>query len=572
MIRTNYIKIELLVILLALAAGIYSQSSALVNKYVINDDAMQHIYWMRQFQNQGLFNNDLLTENARYFLPWGFVFLYRAASYLIDPLIVSKFLSLILFPISAMYVYKLLKQIANSNYTGFIGAVIFIITATFYKLMIGGHPRAFGFPLLIIFFYYLVRKQYLGAAIVMILQSLLYPVVFLLSTVTYLCTFIKIREKKIYFDKVYSKIWFFILATLIGCSLLISEYIISYNHQLGTMVSRQEVLDHPVFYQKGRFEVLPISPLLSQIKYNLKESIFGYRMVEYFKENIINSEAVRRYEGIIEPFRPDISVTNEVALIFFVFLLLVGIRKKISFPPEIYYLFLSGILWYWISDYLLFKLYRPERYLQYSVRIIGLIFFSVVIGRLIGDIKNSSLKKFLKIATIVLVLLFFHVNKNLALVDLSQNKELYEYLSNLPEDIVIAAHPCLADGIPIFTQKKVFINFELSNPWYNKYWEIVKKRTFDFFNAYYSEKPRPIYEFCNKNGIDYLVVDKKHFQEGYLTDEKVYFEPFQRYISNLLKNRKHFILPNMEEQYLLFQKSGITVIGKEVFEVIHDSN
>ncbi len=89
-----------------------------------------------------------------------------------------------------------------------MGAVIFIITATFYKFMIGGHPRAFGFPLLIIFLYCLIQKQYLGAAIVMILQSLLYPVVFLLSTVTYLCTFIKIRDKKIYFDKVYYKIWF----------------------------------------------------------------------------------------------------------------------------------------------------------------------------------------------------------------------------------------------------------------------------------------------------------------------------------------------------------------------------
>lgn len=570
--KANYIKMELLVILLALAIGIYSQSSALVNKYMINDDAMQHIYWMRQFQNNGLFINDLLTENARYFLPWGFVFLYYASSYLIDPVIVSKFLALILFPISALYIYKLLKRIANSNYTGFMGAVIFIITATFYKFMIGGHPRAFGFPLLIIFLYCLIQKQYLGAAIVMILQSLLYPVVFLLSTVTYLCTFIKIRDKKIYFDKVYYKIWFFIIATLIGYSLLISKYIVSYNPQLGTIVSRREVLDHPEFYQKGRFEVMPIGSLLSQIKYNLKESIFGYRMVEYLKEHIINSEAVRIYEGIIEPFRLKISITNEIAVIFFIFLLLVGIRKKISFPPEIYYLFFSGILWYWISDYLLFKLYRPERYLQYSVRIIGLIFFSVVIGRLIGGIKNSRLKKLLKIATIVLVLLFFHVNKNLALVDLSQNKELYEYLSNLPENAVIAAHPCLADGIPIFTQKKVFINFELSNPWYNIYWKTIEKRTYDFFNAYYSEKPKHIYEFCNKNGIDYLVVDKKHFQEGYLTEEMVYFEPFQRYISNLLKERKHFILPNMEEQDLLFHKSGITVIGKETFEVIHDSN
>ena len=137
---------------------------------------------------------------------------------------------------------------------------------------------------------------------------------------------------------------------------------------------------------------------------------------------------------------------------------------------------------------------------------------------------------------------------------------------------MIAAHPYLADGIPIFAQKKVFINYELSNPWYNEYWKTVKKRTFDFFNAYYSEDPKVIYEFFNENGIDYLVVNKKHFQGKNLTDGKTYFEPFQRYISNLLKKKKHFVLPNMKEQNLLFHKSGITVIGKEAFEVIHDSN
>jgi hypothetical protein len=40
-------------------------------------------------------------------------------------------------------------------------------------------------------------------------------------------------------------------------------------------------------------------------------------------------------------------------------------------------------------------------------------------------------------------------------------------------------------------------------------------------------------------------VDRQHFTEEYFREEKIYFEPFNAYIMNLIKERKNFALPGV---------------------------
>ena len=153
------------------------------------------------------------------------------------------------------------------------------------------------------------------------------------------------------------------------------------------------------------------------------------------------------------------------------------------------------------------------------------------------------------------------IKQNNGIYDMSlSQKELYQYLKTLPKDVTIAAHPFLADSIPIFSKRKVFINFELSHTWYNNYWETVEKRTFDFFDAYYSEDLKFIYEFCKRNKIDYLVVDTNLFSKEYLNRKRFYFEPFNSYIINLIKNRKFFALANIPDSKKDFIKNNIFLV------------
>ena len=119
----SLLRVEFFVILIALAIAIYSNFPALTNRYVFCDDVRQQIYWMQQFRDPDLFKGDLLTDYAKYIVPWGVTFLYYALSFIIDPIITSKLLPVILFSISALYVFKLVRHFTD-NYTAFLTASI----------------------------------------------------------------------------------------------------------------------------------------------------------------------------------------------------------------------------------------------------------------------------------------------------------------------------------------------------------------------------------------------------------------------------------------------------------------
>ncbi len=67
------------------------------------------------------------------------------------------------------------------------------------------------------------------------------------------------------------------------------------------------------------------------------------------------------------------------------------------------------------------------------------------------------------------------------------------------------------DNVITFSRRKAFLTYELSHTWYVSYWNVIKKRTFDFFRAYYAEDPNEIHIFCRKNGINFLVVRDSDF-------------------------------------------------------------
>ena len=67
--RDRDIKLEILVIFIAVGIGINSQFSAFHSKYVMNNDVRAFQYWMGQFRDPELFKDDLLTEYSKSFLP-----------------------------------------------------------------------------------------------------------------------------------------------------------------------------------------------------------------------------------------------------------------------------------------------------------------------------------------------------------------------------------------------------------------------------------------------------------------------------------------------------------------------
>ena len=539
---------ELIVASIALAIGIYGQLPAFTNPYVLVDDFRQHLYWMRQFRDSALFQDDLLTEYAKHYQPWGFIFLYYVLSPIADPLVISKVLPLALFVLSSFYLFKLVRHIAG-GYAGFLASLIFMTTFTYLDRISGGLPRSFGFPLLIIFLYYLTKKEYLKSSLLLVLQCLFYPTLFFISALTYLFMWIKVRHRKIRLDHSFPKAIFFILGVLLGASLLYGKHLLTPHSLIGNLVTREQMVNHPEYYESGRYPVFPTAPLPQEIGRNIRRGLFTSRLLR--KNPVVDTLRAAKLRNVI----------SIVLVLFFFFVL--G-RMKLYFPQELFALFLASVAMYQISDLFLLKLFIPRRYLEYSIPLLSLIAFAMMVGGGIGKIKRVRLRRSLQIAGIVLVaLLNFDIDAKAMFVDLSSYADLYRYLGTLSRETVIAAPPELADGIPTFSRRKVFIQYELSHPFFDRYWEVVKKRTSDFFDAYYSKNLSSLYQFCQENKIEYLVVDKKHFTEEYLTSGKIYFEPFNTSLKKMIGKRRDFALSRIPEKDKLFAKGDLFVIPKE---------
>ena len=69
------------------------------------------------------------------------------------------------------------------------------------------------------------------------------------------------------------------------------------------------------------------------------------------------------------------------------------------------------------------------------------------------------------------------------------------------------------------------------------FYDTTKKRTYDFFEAYYAQAISKVFNFCDKYEVDYFVVYKKHFSKEYLNNGRYYFNPFNEYIKEMFRNR-----------------------------------
>lgn len=542
-----------IVVLFATLMGTISQYPGLVNPYVVNGDVPQHVFWAQQFVDEDLFKDDVLTEFAKAIQPYGFVFVYRLASFVMDPLITSKILPIALFIVSALYLFKLV-QFISGTLSGIFAALLFVTMPVFLSSMAGGTPRTFAYPLMIIFLYYLIKEDHLKASLLLVLQALFYPLVLLISLCTYALTFLKIEPFKVSLDFQRFKLTCFILASVIGVALAAAKYLPGGSpSQSISAMTKSQMGNAPEYLVNGRFQIVPTPPLTETMLRVSTRPFIGYIADSYL------------YLAIRE-FRPAFATLQIGTYIMLACMLLVGLflvyefrKGKLWIRRELIYVLVAAVIMYKLADLFLFKLYLPDRYLIYSVPLIVLIIISVTLGRLIAHVKNRTVRTGLTLGMIVFFLISFHMN-GVGLVDKSDGKNLYKFLHTLPKNALIAAPPFLADYIPTFSKRKVFINYELTHAWTAGYWAITKSRTSDFFRAYYAADQKVISDFCLKHKIDYVVVDKRDFLPDHLANGKIYFEPFDSEVRSYALKQPRFALLRISETDKLFVDGDLFVV------------
>lgn len=499
----------------SLAIGFYYLGPYLFDDYTIANDVRQAIHWFQYRWPHAFAANDPLIQYAAFSETPVVNCLYRAGSHLLQPILLGKLLTLIVFAATCAMLGWMVCQRSNP-----VGGLIAIFLVAFAPPRIDQFYGLFShsfFPLLILAaVHWAERERVTHCAVLMAVSGLFYPPAFVL-----LCVYFGIAWLVGPAERRRSWAIGYLCALLIGIALLWAKYIRSPDF-IGHLISPTAMRDSPALGVAGRYPFYPNTSLFSEI--------MGQIGTPYY--------------------------------LFLVLLFVSALPRWRSNMSRLYWCMVgSVVVTYIIASRFVPYLYLPDRYVQYSLPYLAACFLGVWGGKACAQRESAGAR----LAFLLMVLglgVSFHREDISPGVNLNHydNTELYRALAATPEGCLIAAPPFLADEIPVYVHRSVLFNYELSHPWYPKYYSMISQRTDDFYRAYYSTSPAQVEEFLRRYHIDYLVVSPKHFSEDYQSRKIWYFEPWNRRIRAYMHRERPFWWQRPDRELPLFYKSSTYMI------------
>jgi hypothetical protein len=233
-----------------------------------------------------------------------------------------------------------------------------------------------------------------------------------------------------------------------------------------------------------------------------------------------------------------------------------GVRRT-KIPPLAVHLTWTSLVLFTAAHLVLFRLHHPSRYTLYTLPLAFILTIGANTGAFLDRLKPlwKALPHWLPLLgkrgwgwlLLALAALAYtyaqgHYFSRLDMATLDPpDLQLMEFLRTLPENALVAGHPCVMDAVPLLARRKVLANHELSLPYYYGYYGSIRKRITDFFEAYYASSRETVEAFARGYGVDVLVVRKEHFDPAFL-EGKIYYEPFNKAVKERLKEGGGFVL------------------------------
>lgn len=502
------------------------QHKEFTNYYSVHDD-VRYLFFINNFPDS--LEDNLLAQYS--YAKWGATTTYLSLFYafinnFIDFIYFTKIMSIVTFLLSVIFIYKLGMLIKNKSYA-LILTFLFLLRPWEYWPFSGGLSRSFGFPLMIAFLYYLIKKDNFKLSFVLLFEAMLYPPIFLVSLLMYGLSLIDTKKRKINLalNKNYL---FFVFAVLSFIVILAPMLLINYGFD--ERITLKEAILSPDFYDGG-VSGYPIFMGSMPFTSDAKSMMLTLMQIYNF--------------GINKP----IYANGLFILIFLSFMFMVIYRKQIfRLPKEVYLLPISALILQSLAFLLLFRLFMPSRYVFIPIP----LFLVIILAN--GIYLLSLNKKFKYVLTLLIsALLIFYAAKLIATpanIVYCADKDIYDYLKSLPKDSLIAGYPTDMNCIALFGQRNPFVMSMLNAPFYKDYYKAIKQHEFGFFTAYYGDK-QEVQKFCKKSGVTHIIVNKDYFSKEFLSQEHYYSEPFEpfdslNHIKNITRGKKEFYLQNPE--------------------------
>ena len=471
--------------------------------YLVQDDARQHVFWMRRYLDPALFPNDLIANYFQAVAPAGYKLFYWIFAKLgVDPMFLAKLLPAAIGLVCTYLAFRVFMELIPDPRGALVSSVLLCQVLWLKDDVISATPRAFAYPLFLLFLLFLLRRSMVACLIALALEGLFYPPAMLISIGIAVLCLVQKGPDGFHFSRERSDYVFSAGALIIGA--LISLAFEKSAAPYGPVISAKEARLLPEFGPGGRtFFFVPG---------------FQFWLVALRSGFFPPTLATLRWASLLVPFLcfmgkfPARERAGE-ALLFLLRILTVSIT-----------------LWA-VAHAVLFKLYLPNRYSWWVLYILepigaGLtiaLLFDIV--RQFGDVKTNGRRPLVRALRLALyaaglfLITYPHLRTTIPQDSYVKGKSpgLYSFLQTQPKDVLVVALGAEADMIPTFAQRSVLVGAELAIPYHQGYYRQIRERGQDLVRAQYSPSLDEVRAFVRKYHVDLWIVDRRDFQPGYLS-------------------------------------------------------
>ena len=535
---------------------------AFSGEYVIQDDARQHVFWMRRFLDPELFPNDLIADYFQSVAPLGYTTFYQLFAALgIDPVLASKLLPLVLSLVTTSYCFGISLQILPVPATGFMASLLLNQNLWYKDDLVSATPRAFIYPLLLAFLYYLLQRSLILCLGAIALQGLFYPQCLFISAGVIVLQMLRWEKGRVRLSPRRSDYWFCAAGLGVVLSLLLPYALTT--SQFGPIISVAEAKTLPEFLPGGRAEFFYDTPWVFWLKGRA---------------------------GMVSPtlFRP---ITLSAGLLLPILLRyssrLPLVRKLKSETIILAQLTLVSFSLFFAAHALLFKLHLPSRYTKHSLRIVLALAAAIVLTIILDAVfhwaqKQTQLglqgQKGWAIGTTALIGIALVMNPScfpgkfpLTGYIVGQEPALYEFFSQTPKDSLIASLTDEASNLPTFSQRSVLVSSEYAIPYHTGYYRLFRQRVIDLIEAQYSPNLAEVKNFIQKDSIDFWLLERKAFTSEYLVNSWLkQFQPAATEAQARLEQGTVTALASLIEPCSVFKTERYVVLRAECIRNVPD--
>lgn len=539
----------------------FALQEAFSGKYVIQDDARQHVFWMARFVDPELFPNDIIADYFQEAAPLGYTKLYQFFAFLgIHPLLLHKLLPISLGLIATIYIFLVTLEILPIPFSGFCAAIFLNQSLWTRDDLVSATPAAFAVPILCSFLYYYITENKLLTLLCMGLLGLFYPQCLLLASGLVALRIFRLRHQKIQLSSEFNDYIWLAVAGLVTLIVLL-PYVI-FNSPFGEIITKAEAKNMPVFQAEGW------------------SAFFNPQPMQYWfcgkRSGFIPTDWCRLYRRGLEMLPPQVWLCLLLPPLYFF--------KKISLPLEynqkkgliIIQLAIISLAFFFLSHAVAFELHLPNRYTEHSLKIIfavgGSIFLTIGLMAIIHK-KQAYTKQLLRSIFLFFIIVYIPIGYPILLNNEGysfpstdyiegQYPEIYDFLKKQPKDSLIASLVPEVNNLPSFAQHSILVGGSgYALPYHKEFFQEMEKRTIELIKAQYSSDFQQVSDFINQYGVDFWLLNKSAFAQSYIQQDE-WLKAFAHYINpQKLLNKESPILKKYMNRCAVVQKAQLILIN-----------